>query len=168
MSAVGNADRPTPPQRPLKVGLFLPLAETMVDGATPRWADLVAMARLAEAMGFDSLWFSDHLMPEGRYGHWDGWSLLAGIAAVTQRITLGTIVSCTSFRNPALLAKMADTVDEISGGRLVLGLGAGWHEPDFRAFGYPFDHLVSRFAEAIQIIHALLRDGHVDFVGDYY
>lgn len=72
------------------------------------------------------------------------------------------------FRNPALLAKMADTVEEISGGRLILGLGAGYLQPEFDAFGFPFDHRVSRFAEAVQIIHALLRDGRVDFAGSFY
>ena len=75
-------------------------------------------------------------------------------------------MSCTSFRNPALLAKMVDTVDEISGGRLILGLGAGWHEPEYLAFGYPFDHRVSRFEEALTIIHGLLRTGRVDFDGE--
>ena len=87
-------------------------------------------------------------------GAWEGWSLLAALAAATERVELGPLVTCTAFRNPALLAKMADTVDEISGGRLILGLGAGWHEPEFRAFGYPFDHRVGRFEEALQIIAA--------------
>jgi alkanesulfonate monooxygenase SsuD/methylene tetrahydromethanopterin reductase-like flavin-dependent oxidoreductase (luciferase family) len=77
-------------------------------------------------------------------------------------------VACTSFRNPALLAKMADSLDEISNGRFILGLGAGWHEPEYRAFGFPFDHLASRFEEAINIILPLLHEGHVDFEGTYY
>jgi probable F420-dependent oxidoreductase len=143
----------------------------MLDGSNPRWADIQAMAQLAEDVGFDSLWFPDHLlfrMPAADYGAWECWSLLAAVAAVTRRIALGPFVSCLGFRNPALLAKMADTVDEISGGRLILGLGAGWHEPEYRAFGYPFDHRASRFEEGIQIIHALLREGRVDFAGDYY
>src|SRR5438046_2801072 len=112
----------------------------------------------------------DHLtMREGTQTTpvWEGWSLLSALAASTRRVELGTLVVATSFRNPALLAKIADTVDEISGGRLVLGLGAGWHEPEYLAFGYPFDHRVSRFAEAIAIIHGLLRDGCVDFDGTY-
>jgi alkanesulfonate monooxygenase SsuD/methylene tetrahydromethanopterin reductase-like flavin-dependent oxidoreductase (luciferase family) len=143
----------------------------MLDGATPRWDDIATMARLAEDIGFDSLWFPDHLMVHfdaGTFGAWDCWSLLAGIAAITQRVELGPAVSCMSFRNPALLAKMADTVDEISGGRLILGLGAGWHGPEYRDFGFPFDHLVSRFEEGIQIIRGLLREGHVDFDGVYH
>ena len=171
MPVHGGAQHRTSPQRVLKVGLFLPFAETMLDGATPRWADLAPMAHLAEEAGFDSLWFGDHLLAQfrtGTYGAWDCWSLLAAVAAVTDRVALGPLVSCLSFRNPALLAKMADTVDEISGGRLILGLGAGWHEPEYRAFGYPFDHRASRFEEGIQIVHALLRDGRVDFAGRYH
>jgi alkanesulfonate monooxygenase SsuD/methylene tetrahydromethanopterin reductase-like flavin-dependent oxidoreductase (luciferase family) len=84
------------------------------------------------------------------------------------RVELGTLVACTSFRNPALLARMADTVDEISVGRLILGLGAGWYKPEYRAFGFPFDHRVGRFEEALQIISGLLRGRTIDFQGQYY
>jgi len=93
---------------------------------------------------------------------------LAALAAVTERVELGTLVTCTSFRNPALLAKMADTVEEISDGRLILGLGAGYYEPEYRAFGFPFDHRVGRFEEALQIVYGLLRRGTIDFNGQYY
>jgi probable F420-dependent oxidoreductase len=177
---VTDLPRPAPPAaaptRVPKVGLFLPDGEGMAGGGTPGWADLLAMTRLAEAVGFDSVWVLDHLlvrhwMPgwEGSVvGSWECWSLLAALAAATDRIALGPLVSCSSFRNPALLAKMADTVDEISGGRLVLGLGAGWHEPEYRAFGFPFDHRVSRFEEALQIVVPLLKTGRVDFAGRYY
>ena len=132
------------------------------------------MAQCAEAVGFDSLWVPDHLMcahpatGDARLAVWECWSVLAALAATTNDIELGTFVACTSFRNPALLAKMADTVDEISNGRLILGLGAGWMEAEFRAFGYPFDNVVGRFEEALQIIHPLLRKGAVDFKGKYY
>jgi alkanesulfonate monooxygenase SsuD/methylene tetrahydromethanopterin reductase-like flavin-dependent oxidoreductase (luciferase family) len=103
-----------------------------------------------------------------RGGAWECWSLLAALAASTRRVAIAPFVSCMGYRNPALLAKMADTVDEISGGRLILGLGAGWHEPEYRAFGYPFDHRASRFEEGIRIIHGLLREGRVDVAGEYH
>ena len=150
-------------RRPLKVGLFLPFA--------PTWAEMRQLAERAEAVGYDSVWVMDHLtMREGAQTTpvWEGWSLLTALAASTRRVELGTLVVATSFRNPALLAKMADTVDEISGGRLILGLGAGWHEPEYRAFGYPFDHLASRFEEAFLVIRTLLREGKIDHVGHYY
>jgi probable F420-dependent oxidoreductase len=157
--------------RPLKVGLLLPETEGQLDGGTARWTDLAAMARAAEAVGFDSVWVTDHLIQRaesGDRGPWECWSLLSALAAVTERVEIGSLVVCTGFRNPALLAKMADTVEEISGGRLILGIGAGWHEPEYRAFGYPFDHRVDRFEEALAIITGLLREGHVDFEGMYY
>jgi alkanesulfonate monooxygenase SsuD/methylene tetrahydromethanopterin reductase-like flavin-dependent oxidoreductase (luciferase family) len=99
---------------------------------------------------------------------WEGWSLLTALAAVTRRVELGSFVSCTGFRNPALFARMADTVEEISNGRLILGLGTGYYAPEYRAFGFPFDHRTDRFAEALAIIAGLLRSGHVDFSGTYY
>ena len=157
-----------------KLGIILPEGEGDLDGRTPRWSDYVAMATLTEAAGFDSLWFVDHLIyrndASGRppQGAWECWSVLAALAATTSRVELGSLVTATSFRNPALLAKMADTIDEISGGRLILGLGAGWNEVEYRMFGYPFDHRVDRFAEAFTIISGLLRDGHIDFEGQYY
>jgi alkanesulfonate monooxygenase SsuD/methylene tetrahydromethanopterin reductase-like flavin-dependent oxidoreductase (luciferase family) len=160
------------PNRPLKIGIMLPDTERESGGGTARWSDLLAMATTAEQVGFDSLWVSDHLLfrfPEKEpQGIWECWSLLAALAAVTSRVEIGPLVSCTSFRNPALLAKIADTVDEISGGRLILGLGAGWHEPEYTGFGYPFDHRVSRFEEALTIIHGHLRYGQIDFEGTYY
>ena len=162
-----------PGQRPLKVGLFLPaFDQPWANAPVPRWADLLAAARLAEEAGFDSVWVGDHLLlrfpDQEPLGAWEGWSLLAALAASTRRVEVGTLVAGAGFRNPALLAKMADTVDEVSGGRLVLGLGAGWHEPEFDAFGLPFDHRVSRFEEALQIIGPLLREGKVDFAGTYH
>jgi alkanesulfonate monooxygenase SsuD/methylene tetrahydromethanopterin reductase-like flavin-dependent oxidoreductase (luciferase family) len=93
---------------------------------------------------------------------------MASIATVTSRVTIGPLVACTAFHNPAVLAKQADTMDEISGGRFVLGLGAGWNETEFRAFGIPFDHRIARFEEAFTIIRSLLRDGAVDFAGTFY
>ena len=155
-----------------KLGIILPVAEWRMDGETPRWSDLLEMSLAAEEVGFDSIWVVDHLIVESptepTAGVWEGWSLMAAIAAATNRAEIGSLVTCMGFRNPALLAKMAETVDEISGGRLVLGLGAGHHEPEYRQFGFPFDRRVSRFEEAIQIVHGLLRDGEVDFHGKYH
>ncbi len=157
---------------PLKIGVHLPFSERQMQGVTPRWQDIVTIARRAEEVGFDSIWIADHLLfrfegiePRGGY---ECLTLLSALAASTSRVELGTLVVCTSFRNPALLAKIADTVDEISGGRLILGVGAGYHEPEYRAFGYPYDHRVSRFEEALQIIAPLLKTGQVDFEGKYY
>jgi alkanesulfonate monooxygenase SsuD/methylene tetrahydromethanopterin reductase-like flavin-dependent oxidoreductase (luciferase family) len=163
-----NAQR----SRPLEVGLYLAtFDQPWANTAIPRWVDLAAAARRAEEVGFDSLWIPDHLLirdDDMALGVWEGWSLLAALAASTQRITLGMLVMATAFRNPALIAKMADTVDEISGGRFILGLGAGWHEPEFRAYGFPYEDRVARFAEALAIISHLLRHGRIDHAGTYY
>jgi alkanesulfonate monooxygenase SsuD/methylene tetrahydromethanopterin reductase-like flavin-dependent oxidoreductase (luciferase family) len=158
--------------RPLKVGLILPETERQMNGGSARWSDLREMAQLGEQIGADSLWITDHLIHrdpgEEPRGMWECWSLISALAAITETPEIGTLVLSTSFRNPALLAKMAATVEEISGGRLILGLGAGWNEAEYSAFGYPFDHRVSRFEEAVTIITGLLQDGHVDFEGTYY
>lgn len=156
----------------MKVGIVLELAEGRLQDRTPRFHELQEMARLAEQVGLDSVWLFDHLLihfPEREEtGMWEAFTMLSALAASTTRIMLGTLVACTSFRPPALLAKMADTIDEISNGRLILGLGAGWHQPEYEAFGYPFDHLASRFEEALQVILPLLREGKADFQGRYY
>ena len=128
--------------------------------------------QICEQIGIDSFWTADHLVyrfpGEEERGCWEVFTFLSALAAVTTRLTLGPLVACNSFRNPALLAKMADSLDEISNGRFILGLGAGWHQPEYEAFGYHFDHLASRFEEALQVIVPLLREGHVDFQGQYY
>jgi probable F420-dependent oxidoreductase len=136
-----------------------------------RWPEYVAMARAAEEVGFDSIWVGDHLLyrDDGRpeRGPWDAWTLLAGLAAVTHRVRLGPLVACAGFHPPAILAKMAATVDEVSGGRLVVGIGAGWNRTEFDAFGIPFDHRGSRFEEAFGIIRRLLAGERVTFHGTY-
>ncbi len=152
--------------RPLKVGVQLPEVEY-----EPRWKDLAQMARVAEDIGLDSVWVGDHYLyrhPDGTRGPWEAWTQLAAIAAVTSRVEIGPLVASTSFHEPGVLAKMAMTVEEISGGRLILGLGAGWNEAEYRAFGFPFDHRVSRFEEAFTVIRTLLREGAIDFEGQYY
>lgn len=130
------------------------------------------MARTGEQLGFDSIWVGDHLLYRdeklGARGPWEAWTQLAGVAALTSRIAIGPLVACTSFHSPAMLAKLASTVDEISGGRLILGLGAGWNYPEYLAYGFPFDRRVSRFAEAFTIVRSLIRDGQIDFAGEFY
>jgi probable F420-dependent oxidoreductase len=159
--------------RPLKVGLKVPVCERESRSETPRWEEIKQFAQLAEEAGFDGLWFEDHLLfrhYEGQeeMGCWEAMSMMAAVAAVTERITIGPMVAPISFRNPALTAKIADTLDEISGGRFVLGIGAGWNDAEYEAFGFPTDHRFSRFEEALTIIHTLLRTGQIDFEGKYY
>jgi alkanesulfonate monooxygenase SsuD/methylene tetrahydromethanopterin reductase-like flavin-dependent oxidoreductase (luciferase family) len=152
--------------RPLKVGVQLPEVEY-----EPRWADVASMARVGEDIGLDSIWVGDHYLyrdQAGVRGPWEAWTQLAAIAAITSRVEIGPLVAATSFHQPGVLAKMAATVDEISGGRLVLGLGAGWNATEYAAFGLPFDHRISRFDEAFTIIRTLLREGRIDFEGRYY
>jgi alkanesulfonate monooxygenase SsuD/methylene tetrahydromethanopterin reductase-like flavin-dependent oxidoreductase (luciferase family) len=153
--------------RPLKVGIQLPEVERVVP-----WPEYAAMARRAEEVGFDSLWVGDHLLYRNPNdipkGPWEAWTLMTALAGVTEKVEIGPLVACTSFHNPAMLAKKAATLEEISGGRLILGLGAGWNEPEYRAYGFPYDNRVSRFEEAFAIIRTLLREGEIDFHGRYY
>ena len=155
------------PRRPLRVGVQLPEVERVV-----RWPEYLAMARAAEDVGFDTIWLGDHLLyryPDGsERGPWEVWTTLAAIAASTSRVRIGPLVAATAFHAPPMLAKLAATVDEISGGRLILGLGAGWNQAEFAAFGFPFDHRISRFEEAFTIIRTLLREGRIDFDGEYF
>jgi len=156
----------------MKIGVVLPLETDVETGHVVEYAETRAFAMRAEAAGFDSIWIFDHLLY--RYpnkptaGTWEAWTTLAALAEATTRVELGTLVLCNPMRNPAVLAKMAVTLDGVSGGRLILGLGAGWHKPEFDAFGLPFDHRVDRFAEALQIVDPLLRTGQVNFQGAYY
>ena len=156
----------------MKIGMVLPIAESGEAGQTPRYAEIRDLAMAAEAAGFDSVWVYDHLLfrmgENPTAGIWECWTLLAALAEATERVELGTVVLCVPFRNPAVLAKMADTLDEVSNGRLILGLGAGWHQPEFDAFGIPFARKADRFEEALKIICPLLRDGRVDFRGEHY
>lgn len=158
--------------RPIDVGLIITTVEDRERDWILSWEEIRELATTAEAVGFDSIWIPDHLIhePEGvdPYGIWEAWSLISALAAVTERVRIGPHVLCTGWRNPALIAKMADTVDEISDGRLILALGAGWHEPEYRAFGFPFDHRIGRFDEALAIIWPLLRAGEVTFEGEFY
>jgi probable F420-dependent oxidoreductase len=159
----------------VKVGVSLPVAAGDGRGpGIPGWPEIREFAGASEALGFDSLWLADHLLPHldavgGPGDIHEAWSLLSAVAASTGRVEIGTLVVATPFRNPALLAKMAVTVDEISGGRLILGLGTGYYEPEFAAFGYPpaTDRPVARFEEALRIIVPLLRGETVTFEGRF-
>jgi alkanesulfonate monooxygenase SsuD/methylene tetrahydromethanopterin reductase-like flavin-dependent oxidoreductase (luciferase family) len=151
----------------LKLGVQLPEVERVV-----RWPELLEMATTIEALGLDSIWVGDHLLyrlPDGTTrGPWECWTILAGLAAVTRRVQLAPFVAATAFHNPGMLAKKAATVEEISNGRLILALGAGWNRTEFEAFGFPFDHRVSRFEEAFTIVRTLLREGRIDHDGEYH
>ena len=155
----------------MKIGVWMPIEER--NQRTASWVEIRDLAIATETAGFDSIWVSDHLLfrqgdDGSTRGIWEAWTILTGLAAVTDRVQLGTIVLCLPFRHPVVLAKMADTLDEVSGGRLILGIGAGWHEPEFEAFGLPFDHLASRFEEGAEIITSLLRTGEATVHGAYY
>jgi probable F420-dependent oxidoreductase len=155
------------PSRQCRIGVQLPEVERRV-----QWPELIEMARMAEQVGFDSIWLGDHLLydlPNDTVrGPWEVWTSLAALAAVTERIELGPLVASLGFHEPAMLAKQAATVDAISGGRLILGVGAGWNEREYSAFGFPFDHRVERFAEAFTIVRTLMRDGRIDHDGRYH
>lgn len=155
----------------MKIGFLAKTASDRATGKRP-YQEIREVALQAEADGFDSIWICDHMLyrkdGEPTLGIWECWTILSALAEATRRVELGTLVLCNTFRNPAILAKMATALDEVSQGRLILGIGAGWNEPEYRAFGLPFDHRASRFEEAVQILRPLLRDGHVDFAGQYY
>jgi probable F420-dependent oxidoreductase len=151
----------------MKIGVQLPEAERVV-----RWPEVLAMARAAEEVGFESIWLGDHLLYRGdgreERGPWEVWTQLAAIAAVTSRVRLGPLVACASFHPPGLIAKMAASVDDVSGGRFVLGLGAGWNETEYRAFGLPYDHRVSRFEESFEIVRRLVAGERVTLDGRFW
>jgi len=158
----------------MKFGFVVRLRHLPELGRPPHYSEVREMALRAEAGGFDSLWLFDHLLYRSpghpTQGIWEGWTILSALAEATRHVELGTLVLCTQFRNPALVAKMAHTLDEISQGRFILGVGAGarWNEAEFTAFGMPFAQRLGRFAEALQILKPLLREGRVDFAGQYY
>ena len=155
--------------RPLKIGVQLPEVEYEYT-----WPEYAEMARVAEDIGLDSIWVGDHLMY--RYadpniaprGPFESWTTLSALATVTERVQIGHLVASALFHTPPMIAKMAATVDQISNGQFVLGLGAGWHEPEYKGFGLPFDHRFSRFAEAFQVIREMLTTGESNLDGRFY
>lgn len=157
--------------RPMSLGLMVPIREGAMGGETPRFEDFLAIATTARDVGFEAIWVPDHftMVQDGELaGVWECWTMMAAVAARVPGIQIGPLVSCAGFRNPGLVAKMTETMDEISGGRFILGLGAGWNEVEYRQFGYPFDYRASRFEEAVRIIHPLLREGTADYQGRFF
>jgi alkanesulfonate monooxygenase SsuD/methylene tetrahydromethanopterin reductase-like flavin-dependent oxidoreductase (luciferase family) len=156
----------------VKVGVTLPIGQADALGGIAGWPRIHAYAQHAEAVGLDSIWLADHLLfrfpDEPTTGIHEAWTILSALAATTTRVEVGTLVLCLEFRNPALVAKMAVTADEVSGGRLVLGLGAGWHDPEYEAFGIPLDHRVGRFEEGLRIVAPLLRGESVTIDGRWH
>jgi len=156
-----------------EIGAVLPLMQFGPERTTARWPDIREMALRAEAIGFDTLWLPDELLwrqEEGPpQGFWDGVSMAGAVAATTSRIKVGTWVLSALHRNPGIIAKTAETLDEISGGRFVFGLGAGHEWPgQARPFGLPEDRIFARFDEALRVIVPLIRSGHADFEGRFH
>jgi alkanesulfonate monooxygenase SsuD/methylene tetrahydromethanopterin reductase-like flavin-dependent oxidoreductase (luciferase family) len=156
----------------MRVGVEVPMSLSDGGDGMPTWREIRMFAAQAEEGGLDAVWVCDHFL-SGEVGRpaegiHEGWTLTAALAAATQHVQIGQLVTCVSFRNPGLLAKMATTADAISSGRLVLGLGAGWYDPEYDAFGYPTDHRLSRLEEALEIIVPLLRGERVTFAGRYH
>jgi alkanesulfonate monooxygenase SsuD/methylene tetrahydromethanopterin reductase-like flavin-dependent oxidoreductase (luciferase family) len=158
--------------RPVEIGLVLPMGDTFVDGSTARWVDIRDLALRAESIGFDTVWTADELLwrpADGKpQGWWEGVAMTAAVAAATSRVKVGPWVFSALHRNPGITAKAVETIDEISGGRFVFGLGSGHAGRQGHAFGLPEDHVYGRFEEALQIILPLLREGHADFEGTFH
>jgi probable F420-dependent oxidoreductase len=163
----------------MRLGLALPHYDTSLGGRPASWEGVARVARLAEESGFSSVWMSDHLFLDwSKYGgqsdpqgSLECWTTLSALAAITDRVRLGSLTLCNDLRNPALLAKMAATLDLLSGGRLEVGLGGGWYEPEYVAAGIPFDppgDRIRRVGEAIEIVRRLLSGEEVAHKGRYY
>jgi alkanesulfonate monooxygenase SsuD/methylene tetrahydromethanopterin reductase-like flavin-dependent oxidoreductase (luciferase family) len=157
----------------MKIGIRIDNFGEDSESSVPRpYTEIREIAHVAEAGGLDSIWLSEHLLyrfdPKVTIEPWECWTMLTVLAEMTNRVELGTLVLCNPFRNPALLAKMAHILDEISSGRLILGLGVGWHQPEFEAFGYPFNRRADRLEEALQILNPLRKGKSVNFIGKHY
>ena len=156
----------------MRVGVTVPMSygET-ADGRATTFAETREFSTIAERSGLDSIWVFDHLLfrfpPDPDEGPHEAWTTLSALAPVVPRVELGALVMCSSFRPAGLMAKQAATLDDLSGGRLILGIGSGWHEPEYEAFGLPFDHRVGRFAEDLEVIARLLRGETVSLEGPW-
>ena len=159
----------------MKIGVVLSLANDRDTNSKRSYDSIRAIAQQVETDGFDSLWlpdnFFEHVPGGATQGMWECWTILAALAEATEHVEIGTLILINAFRNPALVAKMATTADEVSHGRVVLGLGAGYpgyNESMYQGFGLPFGHQVDLLGEALQIVKPLLKEGYVDFAGEYY
>ncbi len=156
--------------RPVTLGLMIPVSQRHAFGDTPHYRDILELGAIAREIGISGLWVADHFSFTSETdirGSWDAWTLMAALAAAVPDVTIGPMVACTAYRNPGVIAKMTEMIQDVSGGRFILGLGAGWHKPEYDQFGMPYEPRVSRFEEALAIIRGLLRDGKVDFQGSY-
>src|SRR5690554_4524620 len=156
--------------RQMSFGFMLPVREGTMGGKTPRFTDHVSMSRLARDVGFEGLWVADHLThphDDGTIGSWEAWTLMSALANAVPDIQIGPLVTCVGFRNPGLIAKMTEMINEISDGRFILGMGAGWNKDEYDRFGFPFDYRASRFEESIEIVHGLLRNGEATLDGEF-
>lgn len=155
----------------MRIGLVLPIGERGDPPKAVRYSEIRELALLAEQGGLDAVWAADHIFhepPTGpRRGIWENWTVMSALAEATERVDFGPLVLCTPFRNPGMLAWQANTLDEVSGGRLVLGLGAGWHQPEFDAFGFEFEHRVALFEDSLNVLVPLLREGRADYDGTF-
>ncbi len=153
----------------MRIGVCIPISERGSERRVLSFVRMRELALLTEHGGLDSIWVADHLLFRGAddqvRGAWEAVSMLGALAEATSRVELGPLVLCTPFRNPGVIAWIANTLDEISQGRFVLGLGSGWHQPEFDAFGFEFNRRVSVFADALEVLVPLLRDGDVDYDG---
>jgi alkanesulfonate monooxygenase SsuD/methylene tetrahydromethanopterin reductase-like flavin-dependent oxidoreductase (luciferase family) len=159
----------------VKIGLTLNLANDPETNSKRSYDSIRATAQQAETDGFDSLWLTDNFFErtpgKATRGWWECWTMLSALAEATKRVEIGTLILINAFRNPAIVAKMATTLDEVSHGRLILGVGAGYpgyNESMYRAYELPFEHQVDRVGEALQILKPLLKEGQADFTGAYY
>jgi len=157
---------------PLEIGLVLPMGDSFVDGRTVRWTEIRDLAVRAEEIGFDTVWTADELLwrSEGKapQGWWECLTMTGAVAATTSRVKVGTWIMSALHHNPAIMAKAVETLDEISGGRFVFGLGAGHAGRQGHAFGLPEDRTIGRFEEALEILIPLLREGRANFEGEFH